>query len=123
MMAPVEQRRTTRVADLEVAELEALRAELEKRSAETAPLRWNAEPEQVQRAVLRLVLTLVDFVRQLLERQALRRMENETLTAEETERVGLALMQLEKTVHDLAAQFGIDPGELNLDLGPLGTLT
>ncbi len=115
--------RKPRVADLEVQELEALRRDLERRLSEAAPPRWNAEPEEVQRAVLRLVLTLVDFVRQLLERQALRRMENESLTPEETERVGLALMRLEQTVHDLARQFGISPDELNLDLGPLGTLT
>jgi hypothetical protein len=111
------------VADVEVAELEALRAELARRAADAGPLRWNADPEEVQRAVLRLVLTLVDFVRQLLERQALRRMENETLTPDETERVGLALMRLEETIHDLAGRFGISPDELNLDLGPLGTLT
>lgn len=112
-----------RVADLELQELEALRQELARRVGDASPLRWNANPEEVQRAVLRLVLTLVDFVRQLLERQALRRMEHETLTADETERVGLALMRLEETVHDLARQFGIPPDELNLDLGPLGTLT
>lgn len=114
---------TPRVADLELQELEALRQELAKRVGDASPLRWNANPEEVQRAVIRLVLTLVDFVRQLLERQALRRMEHETLTPEETERVGLALMRLEQTVHDLSLQFGIPPEELNLDLGPLGTLT
>lgn len=111
------------IADLEVQELEALRKDLERRLSDAAPPRWNADPDEVQRAVLRLVLTLVDFVRQLLERQALRRMESESLTPEETERVGLALMRLEQTIHDLARQFGISPDELNLDLGPLGTLT
>ena len=118
-----------RVADLDLAELEALRVELERRTqalpaaSPAAPGRWNADPEEVQRAVLKLVLTLVDFVRQLLERQALRRMESETLSPDETERVGLALMRLEETIRDLCGQFGIDPQELNLDLGPLGTLT
>lgn len=87
-----------------------------------SPPRWNADPEDVQRSVLKLVLTLVEFLRQLMERQAIRRMEKGTLTDEETERVGLALMRLEETVHDLARQFGIPPEELNLDLGPLGTL-
>jgi hypothetical protein len=64
----------------------------------------------------------VEFIRQILERQAIRRMEAKTLTAEETESVGLALMRLEETVRDLAAQFGLRPEELNLDLGPVGKL-
>jgi hypothetical protein len=68
-------------------------------------------------------LTLVDFLRQLMERQALRRMDAGTLTAEEVERVGVALMRLEETIHEMAARFDIPPEELNLDLGPLGRLT
>jgi hypothetical protein len=68
------------------------------------------------------VLTLVEFIRQVLERQAIRRMEANTLTAEETESVGLALMRLEQTVRDLADQFGLKPEDLNLDLGPIGKL-
>ena len=69
------------------------------------------------------MLSLVEFLRKLLERQAIRRMEAETLSAEEVERIGLALMRLETTVHDMARQFGLDPTELNLDLGPLGKLS
>jgi hypothetical protein len=76
----------------------------------------------VQRSVARLVLTLVEFLRKLMERQAIRRMENETLTPEEVEAVGLALMRLEETVGNMARQFGLDPADLNLDLGPLGRL-
>jgi hypothetical protein len=72
--------------------------------------------------VAKLVLTLIEFLRRLLERQAIRRMENGTLTDEEIERLGVALMKLEETVHELAARFGIDPEELELDLGPLGRL-
>jgi len=120
------------VVPLEIAEIEALRAELERRisaasaasaagNAEATP-RWNADPEDVQRSVLKLVLTLVDFIRQLLERQAIRRMDADTLTPEEVEGVGLALLRLEETVHDLARRFDLDPRELNLDLGPLGRL-
>lgn len=113
---------TREAVRLEIEELEALREEIEKRvSAEAAP-RWNADPEDVQRSVARLVLTLVEFVRRLLERQAIRRMEAETLTSEEVEAIGLALMKLEETVQDIAGKFGLDPGELNLDLGPLGRL-
>ena len=58
----------------------------------------------------------------MLERQAIRRMEAGTLTPEETEAIGVALMRLEETVHDLARRFGLDPADLNLDLGPLGRL-
>jgi hypothetical protein len=71
---------------------------------------------------MQLVLTLVDFIRQVLERQALRRMDEGSLTSDEIERVGAALMQLEQTVRDLARDAGLDPADLNLDLGPLGTL-
>jgi hypothetical protein len=97
-----------------------LKARLDRRSA---PARWNADPEDVRRSVMQLVLTLVDFIRQVMERQALRRVEEGTLTAEEIERVGLALMKLEETVNDLAKQAGLEPKDLQLDLGPLGRLT
>jgi hypothetical protein len=107
---------------MQVDELESLRAELERRVSAAATPRWNAEPEDVQRSVAKLVLTLVEFLRQLLERQAIRRMEAGTLTAEETESIGLALMRLEETVRDLGARFGLTPEDLNLDLGPLGRL-
>lgn len=111
---------------LEIEEMEALRAELERRLAENgaaaAGPRWNADPEEVQRSVARLVLALVEFLRRLMERQAIRRMEAETLTAAEVEALGLALMRLEETVHEMAARFGLAPEDLNLDLGPLGRL-
>jgi hypothetical protein len=110
------------VAALRIREIESLQAEVERRSAELLP-RWNADPEDVQRSVAQLVLTLVEFLRKLLERQAIRRMDAETLSPEEIERIGLALMRLEETVHGLARQFGLEPEELNLDLGPLGRLT
>jgi hypothetical protein len=104
----------------EVDELEELRRELEKVSS--SPLRWNANPDDVQRSVAQLVLTLVEFIRKLLERQAIRRMEEGTLTDQQTEDVGQALMKLEETVRDIAAKFGITVDELNLDLGPVGKL-
>jgi Gas vesicle protein K len=103
-------------------ELRALRGELERRATRAAPARWNADPRDVQRSVARLVLALVEFLRRLFERQAVRRMEAGTLTAEETEAIGLALMRLEATVRQLAARFDIPPEDLNLDLGPLGRL-
>ena len=109
------------IAAVEVQEIEAMREQLE-RLAHTPPPRWNADPEEVRRSVVKLVLTLVEFIRQLLERQAIRRMDAGTLTADQTEAVGLALMRLEETVRDLGAQFGIAPEDLTLDLGPVGRL-
>jgi hypothetical protein len=86
------------------------------------PPRWNADPDEVRRSVLKLVLTLVEFIRQLLERQAIRRMDAGTLTPEQTEAVGLALMRLEETIGDIGRAFGLEPGDLNVDLGPVGRL-
>ena len=106
----------------EVAELKELRKQLERSAADQSPLRWNANPEDVQRSVAQLVLTLVDFIRKLLERQAIRRMEGGTLTERQIEDVGRALMRLEETINDIAAKFGIKPEDLNLDLGPVGKL-
>ena len=111
------------MSEREILELELIASELKQRLDErTAPSRWNASPEDVRRSVMQLVLTLVDFIRQVMERQALRRMEEGTLSPAEIERIGLALMKLEETIHDLARQVGLDPNDLNLDLGPLGRL-
>ncbi|HEX3553252.1 MAG TPA: gas vesicle protein K [Thermoanaerobaculia bacterium] len=106
---------------LEIEELDALRAEIERRAAAEAP-RWNADPEEVQRSVARLLLALAEFLRKLMEKQAIRRMEAGTLTDEEVEKLGLSLMRLEETLHEIAARFGLAPEDLNLDLGPLGKL-
>jgi len=103
-------------------EIDSLREELERRTAGLQPARWNANPEEVQRSVLKLVLTLIEFLRQLFEKQAIRRMEHGTLTPDETERLGVALMKLEETVRELCARFDLNPEDLNLDLGPLGRL-
>jgi hypothetical protein len=108
------------IATVEVQELEAMREQLERLAQ--APPRWNADPDDVRRSVVKLVLTLIEFIRQLLERQAIRRMDAGTLTAEQTEAVGLALMRLEETIRELGSQFGIAPEDLTLDLGPVGRL-
>ena len=92
------------------------------RAAAGPPLRWNPEPEDVQKSVAQLVLTIVEFLRKLMERQAIRRMEQKTLTKKEVEAVGRALMQLEETVRAIGARFGLTAEDLNLDLGPLGKL-
>src|SRR5215210_4879372 len=115
-------KKSTRTASIELREVESLRAEIDRMRSAAGPPRWNADPDEVRRSVLKLVLTLVEFVRQLLERQAIRRMEGGSMTDEETEAVGQALMRLEETIRELAAQFGLEPADLNLDLGPIGKL-
>jgi hypothetical protein len=104
------------------AEIESLRQELQRATSRVGPPRWNASPDDVQRSVIQLVLTLVEFIRKLMERQAVRRLEARTLTKKETENVGLALMRLEETIRDIAEQFNLRPEDLNLDLGPVGKL-
>ena len=102
-------------------EIAELRRELE-RVRGVLPERVNVDPEGVEQGLAKLVLTLVEFLRQLLERQAIRRMDGGTLTDDEIERVGLALMRLEAKVRELAEAFGLDPDDLNLGLGPIGKL-
>ena len=114
--------KTLSAGGFEVQEVESLRAELERLRASASPPRWNANPDDVRRSVAKLVLTLVEAIRQLLERQAIRRMDAGTLTPDEVEAIGMALMRLEETIRDLGAQFGLAPEDLNLDLGPIGKL-
>lgn len=116
-------RRRMSVKAVRARELRALRAELRRRPRGHGPARWNANPDDVQRSVAQLVLTLVDFLRQLLERQAIRRLEEGTLKPAEIEAIGLALQRLERAIRDLARRFGLTPDDLRLDLGPLGRLT
>ena len=101
------------------AELRALRREVDRKMA---PMRWNPEPDDVQRSVAQLVLTIVEFLRQLMERQAIRRMEQRTLKPAEVEAVGAALMKLEETIREIGERFGLAPEDLNVDLGPIGKL-
>jgi hypothetical protein len=104
-------------------ELEELKRELQLLTVKGAlPNQIDVDAEGVEQGLAQLVLTLVEFLRQLLERQAVRRMEGGSLSDEEVERVGLALMKLEEKVHQLAEQFGLQPSDLNINLGPLGDL-
>ena len=84
--------------------------------------RIDADPERVERGLAQLVLTIVDLLRQLMERQALRRIDGGGLTDEEVERLGRTFMELDKRMEQLRAEFGLDAEDLNLDLGPLGRL-
>jgi hypothetical protein len=84
--------------------------------------RVSTDPEQVERGLVQLVLTLVELLRQLMERQAIRRLDAGALTELETERVGKTLMLLEQRMDELREHFGLEPEDLNIDLGPLGRL-
>jgi len=86
------------------------------------PRRVNADPERVEKGLAQLVLTLVELLRQLMERQALRRMENGTLTDEQIDRLGETFMKLEARMQELKAHFELEDRDLNLNLGPLGDL-
>ena len=78
------------------------------------------DPETVEQDIARLVLGLMEFLRQLMELQAIRRMEAGTLAAEEEDRLGQTLMRAEAAIHAQARAFGLSPEDLSLDLGPLG---
>jgi hypothetical protein len=86
------------------------------------PERLELDPDTVGQGLGRLVLTLVELIRQLMERQALRRVEAGDLPDEKVEQLGLGLMRLEEAMTELREHFGLRPEDLNIDLGPLGHL-
>jgi hypothetical protein len=102
-------------------DVEALARELDRVGA-AFPRRVDADPEHVEKGLVQLVLTLVELLRQLMERQALRRMEQGTLTDDEIERLGETFMKLERRMEELKEHFGLEDRDLNLNLGPLGNL-
>ena len=86
------------------------------------PDKINAQPDSAGKELGRLVLTLVEVLRKVLEHQAVRRMDSGTLSPEEIERLGLALLQLRGRMDELKASFGLRDEDLDIDLGPLGRL-
>ncbi|WP_285733282.1 gas vesicle protein K [Nocardiopsis sp. ATB16-24] len=84
--------------------------------------RIETEPDTVERDLIKLVLTVVELVRQLMERQALRRVDVGDLTEEQEERIGMTLMLLEERMTELRERYGLSVADLNIDLGPLGSL-
>jgi Gas vesicle protein K len=84
--------------------------------------RVNADRDNLEKGLAQLVLTLVELLRQLMERQALRRIEGGSLSADEVERLGQTFMLLEQRMEELKETFGLDDEDLNMDLGPLGQL-
>jgi len=90
--------------------------------ADTLPSRINVDPQSVEQGLAKLVLTLIEFIRRLLEKQAIRRMEGGDLSPQQIEDLGLALMKLEAKLNELKTQFGLEDEDLNIDLGPVGRL-
>jgi gas vesicle protein GvpK len=86
------------------------------------PERISADPESVENGLARLVLSIIELIRRLLEKQALRRMDSGNLTEEEIERLGTALMKLEDKMNELKGVFGLSDDDLSLKLGPIKTL-
>lgn len=84
--------------------------------------RFDADPDTAERSLVSLVLTVVELLRQLMERQALRRVEDGDLTDAQVEAVGTTLMRLEERMTEMCEHFGLEKQDLNLDLGPLGPL-
>ena len=107
--------------EISVTEPEEFVREL-RQTADLLPNRINIDADSVEQGLAKLVLTLIELIRRLLEAQALRRMEGKDLTPRQVEDLGLALMKLESRMKDLKAEFGLSDDDLNLDLGPLGRL-
>jgi len=84
--------------------------------------RIKADPENVERGLAQLVLTIVELLRQLMERQAIRRVDAGTLDDDQIERLGETFMKLEQRMAELRDEFGLSADDLNIDLGPLGNL-
>lgn len=90
--------------------------------ARSLPERINADPERVEQGLARLVLTVIELLREVLEHQAIRRMDGGTLSEAEVEKLGVALLKLNHRMDELKQTFGLTDEDLNIDLGPLGRL-
>ena len=105
--------------DLSAETVRALHAELTA-IARALPERIEADPEKVEQGLAKLVLTLIEVLRKVLEHQAVRRMEGGSLTDAEVERLGLTLLRLNDRMEELKGVFGLKDDDLSIDLGPLG---
>ena len=106
----------------EVEELEKPNGERTNGELPKVMPRTNIDPHNVEKGLAKLVLTLIELLRRLMEKQAIRRMEAGFLTASEVERMGIAFQRLEEKMKDLKRGFSLKDEDLNLDLGPLGEL-
>jgi hypothetical protein len=119
MKTRARRRKKTRRASAGVRVVSGKQRRALQKKIRRAAVRWNPDKDDVQRSVIKLVLTLVELIRKLMERQAVRRMEEKTLTPAETDAVGTALMEIERTIRDIGKQFDLTPEDLNLDLGAI----
>ena len=104
------------------AEMEAAIEDLKRQIAtatQAGMQRIACDPQSIEQGLAKLVLGLIELLRQLLERQAVRRLEGGSLTDQQVEDMGQALMKLEEKIHEIAAQFGLKPEDLSLQLGSL----
>jgi DNA anti-recombination protein RmuC len=106
---------------IETDSQEAFIEEIEK-VKDALPKRIDANPKNVEKGLAKLVLTLIELIRKLLEKQAMRRIEGGSLSEEEIEQMGETLLKLENKMKELKEIFGLKDEELNLNLGPLGDL-
>jgi hypothetical protein len=105
----------------DLALLDEFAKEMEKVDS-VLPRHLNADPEKLEQGLAKLVLAVVDLLRRLMEKQAIRRIEGGSLTDEEIERLGLAFMRMEEKLEEIKLAFGLENEDLNLNLGPLGDL-
>lgn len=106
---------------IETDSTDAFIEEIEKLQR-TLPEKIHADPENAEKGLAKLVLTLIDFLIKLMEKQAMRRVEGDSLTEEEIELIGLTFMKLESKMEELKDIFHLEDEDLNLNLGPLGDL-
>ncbi|MBX7466790.1 gas vesicle protein K [Streptomyces sp. MAG02] len=111
-----------RAFDLLPSVSDGLRADPAPSGTGSPAARLDTDPDTVERDLIRLVLTIVELLRQLMERTALHRVDQEDLTEDQEERIGLTLMILQDRMAELCDRYDLTPEDLNLDLGPLGSL-
>ena len=121
MFAPDEKQLVKEKLLYYTGDLEVFANELE-RARSALPRHVNADPEGVDRGLAKLVLTVIELLRQLLERQALKRIEGGSLSDDDIERLGQTFLKLEARMQELKITFGLEDEELNLNLGPLGDM-
>lgn len=106
----------------ETEDLAAFARELEQLRQHALPQRISTDSDDVERGLAQLVLTLIELLRQLMERQALRRIEHGSLSDEEIEQLGATFIKLKQRMDELKQTFGLTDEDLNIHLGPLGDL-
>jgi hypothetical protein len=117
----MESRMGSRIVSVSEGALTGFEGEL-SRLTDALPSRVNADPERVEQGLAKLVLTLIELLRGLLEKQAVRRVEAGALTPEEIERMGLTFLRLERKMAELRNHFGLSQEDLTLSLGSVENL-